>query len=480
MVRELELMKIENGCIILKSFGKLTKINIKDLTNYYINENKSYLDTCNKFKLSKSTLNRIILKLDLFKAKEQIAENIKNIKSASSAGFIFLDNNKFQYNYKLFYIKDLYDYYIIKNHTVKELVKHFNLPKNILVYIRAHIKDLFNKSKKQISETRSRLWVELSQEEKNTRIKKMKEAQISKYGDMHSRLPEVRKYLQEIQNNKTADEKQDIINKGKETCLKKFGKLSFSQTEEFKEKYRQRCQEKWGVNSASQAEEVIEKEKETWKNKTKEELEIIKLRHLMGFYQYKGSNIDEFKKLLQENKLRYPEEKINTMMYKSNKTKIKNNSFNTSKPEEETYNKLCIIFDKDNVVRQYDTRLYESTNRYPFKCDFYIKSLDLFIELNLGWRHGSHSFNSNNLKDINTLNKWQNKVKNCVGRSNGKAYKIAIDVWTVRDPKKLACAKEHNLNYVTVYNIKELTNFIEELEKKYGKEINSVANNESK
>lgn len=57
-------------------------------------------------------------------------------------------------------------------------------------------------------------------------------------------------------------------------------------------------------------------------------------------------------------------------------TKRKNNSFNSSKAEIQLQKKLVEVFGKCDVVRQYFDR-----ERYPFKCDFYIKSIDLFIEL---------------------------------------------------------------------------------------------------
>lgn len=58
-------------------------------------------------------------------------------------------------------------------------------------------------------------------------------------------------------------------------------------------------------------------------------------------------------------------------------TKKKNHTFNTSKPEEEYYKMLCDKYGEQDVERNYN-----KDSRYPFLCDFYIKSLDLFIECN--------------------------------------------------------------------------------------------------
>ena len=58
-------------------------------------------------------------------------------------------------------------------------------------------------------------------------------------------------------------------------------------------------------------------------------------------------------------------------------TMKKNNSFNKSKEEEKYYSYLLHLYSPEDIVRQY----YDK-DRYPFHCDFYIKSEDLFIELN--------------------------------------------------------------------------------------------------
>ena len=83
---------------------------------------------------------------------------------------------------------------------------------------------------------------------------------------------------------------------------------------------------------------------------------------------------------------------------KRNATLRKNNSYNKSKSEEKIYNLLLTKFNKSDIIRQYKSDLY------PFACDFYIKSLDLYIEYNGHWTHGWYydrclgSFNKDNLE----------------------------------------------------------------------------------
>lgn len=130
-------------------------------------------------------------------------------------------------------------------------------------------------------------------------------------------------------------------------------------------------------------------------------------------------------------------------------TKRKNNSFNSSKPENEIFNKLKLIFGEEDVSHEYN-----KDPRYPFRCDFYIKSLDLFIELNLHWTHGEELFDNSNLNHLNILNKWKEKAK------TSKFYSQAIYIWTDLDVRKQLTAKQNNLNYLVIYN-KDFKNFDE-------------------
>lgn len=128
---------------------------------------------------------------------------------------------------------------------------------------------------------------------------------------------------------------------------------------------------------------------------------------------------------------------------KSWETKRMNGICNTSKPEETLYLLLCDVFGKDDVMRQYNLDV-----RYPFACDFYIKSLDLFIELNASWTHGGHWFDDTNVFDMQKLSLWLDKSDGL----NSKYYENAIRVWTVRDLMKRQCAIDNNLNYLVFWD----------------------------
>lgn len=122
---------------------------------------------------------------------------------------------------------------------------------------------------------------------------------------------------------------------------------------------------------------------------------------------------------------------------KEYETKKMRGTFNTSQPEERTYKFLIEQFGEDDVIRQYRSEIY------PFSCDFYVKSLDLYIECNYSWTHGGHWFDENNEDDIAKLEKWKSK--------GTKYYKNAIETWIVRDIKKKIIVEQNKLNYIVIW-----------------------------
>lgn len=111
-----------------------------------------------------------------------------------------------------------------------------------------------------------------------------------------------------------------------------------------------------------------------------------------------------------------------------------------SKAEQDYLSYLKTLYSDDDIVRQYFDK-----DRYPYKCDFYIPSEDLFIEVNGNWTHGKHPFDENNEEDIKTLELWKEKSK------NSAYYKNAIYTWTILDVNKKKTAEKNNLNYKMIY-----------------------------
>lgn len=150
-----------------------------------------------------------------------------------------------------------------------------------------------------------------------------------------------------------------------------------------------------------------------------------------------------------------PQEKIRAswqnkeILYKAIQTKRQNGTLNFSKPEEDVYQLLLIKFSREDIIRQY------SSNQYKWPCDFYIKSLDLFIEYQGSWVHGNQPYNDTNLIHKKLVNIWKSKET--------EYFNYAIKVWTIRDPEKRRVAKENNLNWKEFFTLEEVKDFIESL-----------------
>lgn len=119
-------------------------------------------------------------------------------------------------------------------------------------------------------------------------------------------------------------------------------------------------------------------------------------------------------------------------------SKKQNHSFNTSKPETEVFELLQQVF-KD-AQTQYRSKVY------PFNCDFYIPSLDLYIECHFHWTHGGRQFDENDKDCLSKLAQWEEKSK------TSKFYQRAIKTWTDLDVRKKQCAIDNKLNLVIFYN----------------------------
>lgn len=120
-------------------------------------------------------------------------------------------------------------------------------------------------------------------------------------------------------------------------------------------------------------------------------------------------------------------------------SKKRNHTVTSSKPEEDMYAELCKRYTSNGVIRQY------KCDRYPFRCDFYIPSEDLFIELNAHWTHGGKPFDPNDEYCQEKLSIWAEKAK------KSPTYAKAIKIWCERDVEKRRTALENNLNYITYY-----------------------------
>lgn len=127
---------------------------------------------------------------------------------------------------------------------------------------------------------------------------------------------------------------------------------------------------------------------------------------------------------------------------KSRETKRVRGNFNSSVAQDLFTEYLINKFGEDDVRTEYN-----KDKRYPYDCDYYIISLDLFIELQGYASHGRHPYNPRSLEDKIKLNDWKSRVSD-----KTPSYKSFIYTWTVRDVEKRKLAKSEKLNYLEIFS----------------------------
>lgn len=211
-------------------------------------------------------------------------------------------------------------------------------------------------------------------------------------------------------------------NKIADTIMSHYGVRCPFQSEEVKEKIKQTNLDRYGVERPLQNTEIRNKVDKT--------------------------NLERYGKttaLILDDSLEKSHSK--KAVEKCYNTKKKNNTFSSSKPEKELEIKLKEMFP--------DLETHYKSKKYPFNCDFYIPSLELYIECNFHWSHGFHFFDCNNKQDIDKLNMLKEKSK------TSKYYKIAVNTWSIRDVLKLETAIKNNLNYIAWFTPQQAYDWIE-------------------
>ena len=305
-----------------------------------------------------------------------------------------------------------------------------------------------------------------------TNRKKSEQTKLERYSNKYfnniekSQQTKIERYGDKGYNNKE---------KAKQTCLEKYGVTSPLKLKEIQDKIKQTCIEKYGVTNGGGSAIALKHMKETWernyhtdnpmkvkkiKNKSKQTcLEKYGVEYVFQLEEVKNKAKETMlKKYGEEHHMRNKQikEKFNwkERNFKREETLRKNNSFNKSEPEDKSY--ILLKEKYPDIIRQYKSELY------PFNCDFYIPSLNLYIECNYFWTHGFHAYDINNKKDKKRVNELIKLDKNCDATKNGKKslYKHAIYVWTDLDIRKRNIAKENNLNFIEFFNIDELKEWL--------------------
>ena len=136
-------------------------------------------------------------------------------------------------------------------------------------------------------------------------------------------------------------------------------------------------------------------------------------------------------------------ENIENEMLKFHETGIITDAiFKQSPTELIVFYELIKRFGKKDVFYQYGIHPYDA--RYPFACDFYIKSFDLFIEINAHYSHYNHWYDNSNHDD--------KLRRQHLLASKSKRSRVSVTTWCEKDVEKRQAAKASNLNYLVFWD----------------------------
>ena len=339
------------------------------------------------------------------------------------------------------YKEDLEYLYIELNLSKIELGKYLNLPPTSL----SKVLSFYNIKK-----------------DKNKILKNMKQTLMEKYG------VENISFLQETKDkisSKIKEKSETIVKKIKQTKLERYGDENYNNNIQQK----QTCLERYGTKNPSQLKIIKDKVKQTKLERYGDEnyINIEKMKQTL-MEKYGVDNISKtqyFKNAYKQTMLeKYGVEhysQTNDYKIKFKRTLKKNGKCRGSDEENIIYQKILQFY--PDVLRW-----YSNDERYPFECDFYIPSLDTFIEYQGDWYHGKKPYNepydSENKHHNDMLNKWKLKDEEFISKGfKRNKYARAIKIWTIKDPLKRQTALKNNLNYIEIFDINDIDTILEGL-----------------
>lgn len=158
---------------------------------------------------------------------------------------------------------------------------------------------------------------------------------------------------------------------------------------------------------------------------------------------------------------------IKDKCYKTLSKRIQENYYNSPKSEVTVYSSKGehIIFDilkkhYQDVLQYYRDKRYRNKTGYCWECDFYIPSIDVFIEYQGFISHGNHPFNENDENDIKRLKYLYDRFNNENIKDSSKGIIASeINCWAKNDIIKRTVAKKNNLRYVELFekNLNKIT-----------------------
>ena len=276
-------------------------------------------------------------------------------------------------------------------------------------------------------------------------LQKIKDTNLKKFG--------VEFPLQQLKK-----ENSEIYQKISQTCINKFGVDSPLKNKEVREKIKQTNIQKYGVDYLFKSNIIKEKIKQTniqkygvdylfKSNIIKEKIKQTNIQKYGVDNPLKNKEIRE--KIKQTNIQKYGVD--NPLKNKEIWKKSQDNRqiSSKSKLENNFLNYLKLKYESDDIITQYKSK------EYPYYCDFYIKSINLYIEIQGHWTHNDHPFDINNLNDQLIMDIWRTKSL------SDKYYKNALNTWTIKDVEKRNTAIQNNLNYLEIFGKTDLNKYID-------------------
>lgn len=242
------------------------------------------------------------------------------------------------------------------------------------------------------------------------------------------------------------------------TSLAKYGSIGPMADPETKAKSRETCRTRYGVDNPMQSGEVVERLKASMLDRygTDNPMRVGRFQEKQRAAQAEtfltryGTDValrvpSVREKAAATNLVRYGSR--NAMQSRAvadrmTASKIANGTTSTSSTEEMLYGQLCDVFGASDVVRQHKSSVYD------WACDFYIKSRDMYIELNADFSHGGHWFDADDPEDCAVLAKAHMRIV----ENPGSRYAAVPKAWCNYDVRKRSDAKAAELNYVVFWD----------------------------
>ena len=343
--------------------------------------------------------------------------------------------------------KDISNHFNISYNTIVNNIPKETLDKIIFHGIKDSTKEKIRKTltgRVQSEETKEKrrnsmkiFFANQTKEQKEKANIKRQQTLIEKYGSVQNSYAQRSETSKKTKLERYGDENYNNLEKGKKTKLEKYGDKNYNNKERIRktqfekygcyafndwEKVRATNLERYGVEHNWSSPEHDGHEKRYGMYGGKEEyykhvMEKGKATRLALYADEFYSNSEKAQQTMLERygvtSYMYTEDFINKKTspetrQKAIDTKRKNNTFHVSEPEKIVKNILVEAFGENDVFTEYQDERYASKETgYKFKCDFYIKSKDLFIELNLHPTHLLHPFCIDNKEDCIMLNKLQ-------------------------------------------------------------------------